>query len=289
MKKILIALAGGSIPGGLFMAGVIEEIIKYFFVKKASGASSGAINAVALMSKHGDNLSQMWLESLSGLNGLVTFKPKEVIRNNSFFKIQDFTENIFEKITKKDYLKKCHDTLVVYTKLNKKFSYSNDITFTDRVLFPLLIVPSIRKSIGMTTETIDLEKVSEEERLIILKASCCLPFFYGLPVKINGQIAFDGQMNEDLGGLPKLLESYTHGDCVGLAFRYEKGSPKYIYRAQKFNKLCDKHDVPLNCRIIFAPEEKLPLTGHYAVNQKSYPLCIEAGKNVVKKCINKIS
>ena len=94
MRKILLSLAGGSIPGGLFMAGAIEELTKKFEVKKASGASSGALNAVALMSGNGENLSKMWLESLRDLKSFVTFNPKEVIKNNSFFKIQEFATSI---------------------------------------------------------------------------------------------------------------------------------------------------------------------------------------------------
>ncbi len=282
MRKILLSLAGGSIPGGLFMAGAIEELVKKFEVKKVSGASSGALNAVTLMSGNGENLSQMWLESLSNLESFVTFNPREVIKNNSFFKIKDFADSIFEKIVKDNYLEKCHDTLVVYTKLNVSLSYSNNITVKDRLLFPALIFPSVRKSIGMTTETIDLETVSEEQKLSILKASCCLPFFYGLPVKIDGHIAFDGQMNQDLGGAQKLLRFYESGDYIALIFRYEKGSAKNISRTQSFLNLCNAYKIPSDHIIILAPEEKLPLSGHYDVDQKSYQLCIEAGKEIAK-------
>ena len=134
----------------------------------------------------------------------------------------------------------------------------------------------------MNTVTVDIDKIPEAERLSILKASCCLPFFQGLPVKINNTIAFDGQMNEDLGGMSELLEDYEYGDYVALMFRYETGSVKNRARSDEFYQLCDLYDIPRSHTMIIAPEERLPAAGHYDMNFENYLACAEIGREVVR-------
>jgi hypothetical protein len=287
MKKILISLAGGSIPGGLFAAGAVEELAKEFVVKKASGASSGAINGAALMSGHGNELGDLWLDALNDLHGLVTLNPIKVVKNNSFFLIQEFAYNFFETMVRKNYLNDCHDLLIAYTKLSQRFFPSEKITIADRLLFPWLILPAVRKKIGMTTETVDIEKISKDRRLSVLKASCCLPFFHGLPVKIDKHICFDGQLNQDLGGAPELLRFYNPGDYVALIFRYEVGNPKNLSRTQQFYSLCQSYSIPRKNIMIIAPNEKLPISGHYDIDRDNYKICVEMGRRMARYNIAK--
>jgi|GEM_PF-5012330 len=282
MEKLLIAAAGGSFPGGVFMAGAVQELVKKFEIKKASGASSGAINVVAAMSGNTYNLVNLWLEALSGFKKLTTFNPKKIIRNNGIFLISEFADIMFSEMEVEGYFKKCQNTLIVYTELSQRIFSTNRVTITDRLLFPWLILPGVRQGIGMNTVTVDIEKIPESERLTVLKASCCLPFFQGLPVKINNSIAFDGQMNEDLGGMPELLKAYEYGDYVALMFRYETGSLKNAARSDEFYGLCDYYDIPRSHTMIIAPEQKLPASGHYDMNFDNYLACAEIGREVAR-------
>ncbi len=280
---ICLAHAGGAFPGGLYAAGISAVFDTSADIRAVSGASSGAVNAYLTATGQAREALLIWIHVLEAIQKIVSLNPRDWIRHHGPFMVQKpVFAAIAEHFDCSRFRQAKMPAVIVYTEARGPgIAAGNSAGFFENLLHPFLIVPFIRngflKSERMVLNNTMLDELDDGDILQRVQASCCLPPFYGKPVKNDGALLFDGVLSDDLGGIESLMAEGGNNVWYLVTMRHPRGTSKYLKRRKRLLDLAEKYHLNAGRVRILSPDKPLPAVNRYRLDLKAFEKCYHTG------------
>lgn len=289
MPSLLIAYAGGAFPGGMFAAGA-NEVLQHADVGAVSGTSSGALNAVLIAAGEAEKGAVLWREALSAMPRVISYNPLHWLRYRSFFAVQrPVFRAIDTRLPVDAWRRSPLPCLVLYARSRLRRPLPRPLErFLLNAVYPALYLTRVRNRITHTELGVlgpdDLSALPEETVRDRVKASCCLPPFYGRPLWDGPDMLYDGVLIDELGGAEALLRRYaTPKSRLVLVTRYPENHPTYARRRTSLLRLAAAYGLPADRVHCLVPPAPLPVNSLYNNRMPELESCGDIGRETAER------